>query len=94
MAFQAASRLAGRHRSEWDDEEWPERESLDYVGKEAYALAAGNAGECGSEFYDAVDVQLSTISFRRNPDGERWPAKDEATASRKIPLLAEYFPLT
>ena len=88
------SRLAGRPRREWDDdEEWPEWESLDYVAKDAYESATGDASEYGKAFYDAVKIQLSSTTFKRNPEGERWDAKDEAIAALKIPLLAACFPL-
>jgi hypothetical protein len=93
-AVPAIARLAGRHLSEWDgDEEWPEWERLDYVAKDAYELATGNVEECGEEFYNAVEAQLGSTAFKRNPDGERWAARDEATAVLKIPLLAASFPL-
>ena len=91
----AISRLAGRPRREWDDdEEWPEWESLACLAKEAYELAGGNACACGEDFYDAVKIQLDGTEFKRNPDGERWAAKDEVTAALKIPLLVARFPLS
>ncbi len=82
-----------RDRREWDDEEWPEWESLGYVAKEAYELASSTTGRCGEDLYSAVEAQLSGTTFKRIPDGERWSAKDEATASLKIPSLAARFPL-
>ena len=93
-AVPAITRLAGRHRRDWDDEEeWPEWESLDYVAKDAYESATGIADECGEDFYDAVETQLGSMTFKRHPDGERWSAYDEAIVALKIPLLAALFPL-
>lgn len=90
----AVNRLAGRHRREWDDEEeWPEWESLGFVAAEAYELAGGRGGECGGDFYAAVESWLGGVAFKRAPDGERWTAKDEAAAALKIPSLAASFPL-
>jgi hypothetical protein len=89
----AIIRLAGRHWDQWNDEEWPGWESLDYVAADAYALVTGNDDECGEDFYDAVQTQLSAVPFRRKPDGERWDARDEPTAAMRIPLLAARFPL-
>jgi Protein of unknown function (DUF4240) len=90
----AITRLAGRHRRAWaEDEEWPEWELLDYVAKEAYELAGNGDDECGDDFHAAVETQLSSATFKRTLAGERWSAKDEAAASLKIPWLAARFPL-
>ena len=89
----AISRLAGRHRREWDDdEEWPEWETLAYTAKEAYELAGNSAGECGEDFYAAVETRLSNTAFKRTPDGQRWSANDDAITLLKIPRLAARFP--
>ena len=91
----AISRLAGRDRREWDDDdEWSEWESLDYVAKDANESATGSAGECAKVLYDAVKTQLSNAIFERNPIGECWDARDEAIAAVKIPLVAARFPLS
>lgn len=50
-AVPAIQRLAGRPRHEWDDdEEWPERETLDYIAANAYRLVTGTGDECGEDF--------------------------------------------
>lgn len=90
----AITRLAGRHRRDWDDEEeWPEWESLDYVAKDAYESVTGIADECGEGFYDAVETRFGSTTFKRDPDGERWSANDEAIVALKIPLPAALFPV-
>ncbi|SEN17424.1 DUF4240 domain-containing protein [Actinacidiphila rubida] len=85
-------RLAGRHRRTWSsDVEWPEWESLDYVAAKTYDLLAGDDDECTEGFYDAVEVELGGHHFNRNPVGERWDARDEATSALKVPRLTEMF---
>ncbi|MFI1094420.1 DUF4240 domain-containing protein [Streptomyces sp. NPDC020917] len=84
--------LAGRHRRTWSsDVEWPEWESLDYTAAKAYARVTGDDDECSEGFYDAVEVRLSGHPFPRDPMGERWDARDEATSARKVPSLTELF---
>jgi Protein of unknown function (DUF4240) len=90
----AISRLVGRHRRDWDeDEEWPEWESLDGVAKDAYESATGSVSEYGKDFFAAVETRLGTTQFKRKPAGDRWDAKDDAVAALKIPMLTARFPL-
>jgi hypothetical protein len=92
-AVPAITTLAGRHQREWSDREWPEWETLDYAAAAAYSQVAGVGDECRQQFHDAVEALLSAVTFRRDPAGERWDAGDEAAAARRIPGLAELFPL-
>ncbi len=39
--------LAGRHRDDWDDDEWPEWEELDYVAQDAYDELTGQEDDDG-----------------------------------------------
>ena len=90
--FPEIRRLAGRHRRTWtSDEEWPEWESLDYLAAKSYGLATGDDDECFEAFYGLVEVRLSGHQFPRNPRGDRWDARDEATSARRVPHLAEMF---
>ncbi|MEU2115784.1 DUF4240 domain-containing protein [Streptomyces sp. NPDC016459] len=47
--------LVGRHRNEWDDDEWPEWEELDYVAQDAFDELTGQEDDDGEEFLDAVE---------------------------------------
>ncbi|MFE5733455.1 DUF4240 domain-containing protein [Streptomyces sp. NPDC056528] len=47
--------LAGRHHDDWDDDEWPEWEELDYVAQDAYDELTGQEDDDGEEFLDAVE---------------------------------------
>ena len=90
--FAEIQRLAGRHCRTWSsDVEWPEWESLDYIAAEAYGRVTGDDDECSEDFHDAVEVRLSGHHFDREPLGERWDARDEATSARKVPCLTKLF---
>lgn len=47
--------LVGRRRAEWDDDEWPEWEELDYVAQDVFDELTGQEDEDGEAFLDAVE---------------------------------------
>jgi hypothetical protein len=88
-------RLAGRPLDAWGDD-WPGWESLDYVAPQAYEAAAGADDaddECGESFYDAVAAERRDRADRSGPRGERWDARREDEAARRLPRLSATFPL-
>lgn len=70
--------LAGRHRDEWDDDEWPEWEELDYVAQDAFDELTGQEDDDGEEFLDAVEEAAEELAdelgdaFSDEPSG-RFP---------------------
>lgn len=90
--------LVGRHRGEWDDDEWPEWEWLDYVAQDAYDELTGQEDDCGEEFHDAVDERADELADELPGDIEgEWEEGGEARGSRPegvaIPRLTALFPL-
>ncbi|NEB96156.1 DUF4240 domain-containing protein [Streptomyces bauhiniae] len=83
--------LVARPRELWNDDDWPEWESLDYVAKEAYGLLA-DVDDCDDAFYEAVEAEQDNVGSR-GPFGEQWDVRSEAKASRKLPRLSAMFPL-
>ncbi|MEU5218908.1 DUF4240 domain-containing protein [Streptomyces sp. NPDC020807] len=57
----AVRALVGRPMGDWDDDEWPEWEELDYVAQDAYDELTGQEDDEGEEFLDAVE-ELATSS--------------------------------
>ena len=76
-------RLAGRPRSDWSDEEWPDWELLNYVGRNAYERATGEE--------DGLDNALEAQGLHRtsdaDPEGDPrdYDAPDQTLA--KLPRL-------
>ncbi|MFD6822945.1 DUF4240 domain-containing protein [Streptomyces sp. NPDC060085] len=85
-------RLVGRPRDEWDDDDWPEWELLDYVARETYEQVVGGADDCGDGFDEAVAAERVGGAMARGPVGERWDARGEE-AARRLPALSALFPL-
>ncbi len=83
-------RLAGRSVDDWDDDEWPEWESLDYVAERAHERVTG------------VEDGLDDLLEERGHDGmvvpepvdARWDFEDPAEVTRRFPRLVRMFPLT
>jgi hypothetical protein len=84
-------RLVGRGRESWDDEEWLAWEELDYAALRAFTRVTGRS-EC--DFYDVVDAQRGEDSGSLDPAGERWDARDDAEAERRLPRLSGMFPVS
>ena len=90
--------LVGRHRNEWDDDEWPEWEWLDYVAQDAYDELTGQEDDCGEEFDDAVDERAEELADElagdcegeREEGGEPRGSRPEGVA---MPRLTALFPL-
>ncbi|MFF1508969.1 DUF4240 domain-containing protein [Streptomyces sp. NPDC058326] len=64
--------LVGRHRDEWDDDEWLEWEELDYVAQDAYDELTDQDDDDGEEFLDAVEEaaeELAELSGGLPDDG-------------------------
>ncbi|MEY9835637.1 DUF4240 domain-containing protein [Streptacidiphilus sp. EB103A] len=85
--------LTGRHWRAWG-EDWPGWELLDYVASEAFGLVAGDADECGEDFYAAVQAQRGEQVASRGLAGEHWNVRDEVEAARRLPRLSAMFPLS
>jgi hypothetical protein len=84
--------LVGRSRREWNDDDWPEWELLDYVARETYEQVADGVDDCGNGFYEAVAAERVGGAVGRGPAGEPWDARGEE-AARKLPKLSSLFPL-
>ncbi|WP_405990618.1 DUF4240 domain-containing protein [Streptomyces sp. NBC_00986] len=81
----------GLGRENWDEEEWLAWEELDYAALRAFTRVTGRS-EC--DFYDAVDAQRGEDSGSLDPAGERWDARDDAEAERRLPRLSGMFPVS
>ncbi|MEU3687076.1 DUF4240 domain-containing protein [Streptomyces narbonensis] len=81
--------LVGRHRDEWDDDEWPEWEELDYVAQDAFDELTGQEDDEGDEFLDAVE-DLADERGEREEDDVLRGSRPEGLA---IPRLTALFPL-
>ncbi|MEV7373649.1 DUF4240 domain-containing protein [Streptomyces sp. NPDC090301] len=94
----AVRALVGRHRNEWDDDEWPEWEALDYVAQDAYDELTGQEDDLGEEFDDAVDERAEELADELQGDFEgEWEEDGGPRGSRPegvaIPRLTALFPL-
>ncbi|MGW2300238.1 DUF4240 domain-containing protein [Streptomyces sp. NPDC001809] len=90
--------LVGRHRDQWDDDEWPEWEWLDYVAQDAFDELTGQEDDRGEEFDDAVDERAEDLADELSGDfGEEWEEDGEPRGSRPegvaMPRLTALFPL-
>ncbi|WP_318209202.1 MULTISPECIES: DUF4240 domain-containing protein [unclassified Streptomyces] len=90
--------LVGRHPDEWDDDEWPEWEGLDYVAQDAYDELTGQEDDDGEEFDDAVDERAEELADELSGDfEEEWEEGGETRGSRPEGVaasrLAALFPL-
>ncbi|MEL5958309.1 DUF4240 domain-containing protein [Streptomyces sp. CLV115] len=79
--------VVGRHAREWRDDEWPEWEELDYVAQEVFDEPAGQEGDCGEAFYEALEAVQETWA---KPEEEIDTA--EVTARTGTPRLDALFP--
>lgn len=99
-------RLSGRPRALWSPADRPAWPALDTVGLAAYELATGPSDDFGDSFYAAVRAAQRTTDVcpaawqhtaagpaDHDPQGDRWSARDEAEASRRLPRLSVMFPL-
>ena len=84
-------RLVGRDRADWEDEEWLAWEELDYAAMRAFTQVTSRS-EC--DFFDAVDAQRGPDYDSLDPSGERWDARDDAEAERRLPRLRALFPVS
>ncbi|MFJ8663945.1 DUF4240 domain-containing protein [Streptomyces sp. NPDC093795] len=86
--------LAGRHRDEWDDDEWPEWEELDYVAQDAFDELTGQEDDDGEEFLDAVEEAAEELADELSAE---WEEDDEPRGARPegeaIPRLTALFPV-
>ncbi|MER5311076.1 DUF4240 domain-containing protein [Streptomyces sp. NPDC002773] len=86
--------LAGRHRNEWGDDEWPEWEELDYVAQDAFDELTGQEDDDGEEFLDAVEEAAEELADELSAE---WEEDDEPRGSRPegeaIPRLTALFPV-
>ncbi len=83
----AVQRLAGRPVREWDDDEWPEWESLNYVALHAYAQVTGE--EDGLD--DALEARGQDRVCEPEPDGEDRDYTSAEVRAVRIPRLAALF---
>ncbi|GIG93090.1 DUF4240 domain-containing protein [Plantactinospora endophytica] len=78
-------RLAGRARSEWSDDEWPQWELLNYVAVNAYQHATGQE--------DGLDQALEARGHYRvcdaAPEDEPWDYDDPEQRRARFPRLTE-----
>lgn len=84
-------RLVGRDREDWDDEDWLTWEELDYAALGAFTRVTGRSE---GDFYEALDAQRGVDSGPLDPAGERWDARDDAEAGRRLPRLSGMFPVS
>jgi hypothetical protein len=82
--------LVGRPVDAWQDDEWPQLESLGYVAWEAYEQVTGEE----EGLYDAMEARGHHSPTDPNPTGERWDFEDPAEAAHRLPRLSWMFPLT
>jgi hypothetical protein len=77
------TRLAGRPRSDWSPDEWPEWELLNYVAHHAYESATGEG--------DGLDNALRAQGLRRicdaAPEDDPWNYDDPGQRRVKLPCL-------
>ncbi|MEV4625195.1 DUF4240 domain-containing protein [Micromonospora sp. NPDC049523] len=86
----AVRRLAGRALRDWDDDEWPDWEGLDYVADTAYERVTDGSEELDEVLErDGFDVQLTP-----DPSDARWDVADPEEVAARFPRLARMFPLT
>jgi hypothetical protein len=76
-------RLAGRSVKEWQDDEWPEWESLNYVAIEAYETVTGEDG-----LEEALEARGVERVFDPEPDGDEWNHESAEERQVRIPRLA------
>lgn len=81
-------RLAGRPRSDWSDDEWPEWELLNYVALNAHELATGH--EDG--FDDALEAQGLHRVCNPYPADKPWDYDDARQRRVRLPDLSELLP--
>ena len=76
-------RLAGRRRSDWSGDEWPEWELLNYVALTAYRRATGEE--------EGLDNALIAQGLRRicdaAPEDDQWNYDDPDQRHAKLPRL-------
>ena len=84
-------RLVGREREAWDEEEWLVWEELDYAALRAFTQVTGRSE---GDFFDAVEAQRGDGSGPLDPAGERWDARDDTEAERRLPRLRALFPVS
>ncbi|WP_329103363.1 DUF4240 domain-containing protein [Micromonospora sp. NBC_01699] len=86
----AVRRLAGRSSGDWDDDEWPDWEGLDYVADAAYERVTG-----GPDGLDAVlERDGHDLLLSPEPTDDDFDPRDRAQAVARYPRLAELFPLS
>ncbi|GAA3808158.1 DUF4240 domain-containing protein [Streptomyces phyllanthi] len=92
-------RLAGRSPWDWEDEECPDWEELDYVAEQAFTEVTGGSEE---DFYAAFEEREDEEREDEEregedceplePAGERWDGDDDEQAARRLPRLGALFP--
>ncbi|MEV4545525.1 DUF4240 domain-containing protein [Micromonospora echinaurantiaca] len=80
-------RLAGRDSRDWSVEEWPAWEMLAFVAVEEYENRLGE----GANLYEAVKARINGQDALTD---ERWNHHDPVEVTRRMPRLAELFPIT
>jgi hypothetical protein len=83
-------RLAGRRTRQWDDSEWPEWESLNYVASLAYERVTGSR----DGIYDALEERGHIGQSSPSPPGVSWDFEDQSETATRFPRLSRAFPLT
>ncbi|WP_137993369.1 DUF4240 domain-containing protein [Streptomyces vilmorinianum] len=80
-------RLAGRPVDDWDDEDWPEWEELDYVAQDVYDELTDQEDDSGDAFFDKVSTEQGDDA----PDPTA-PPRGRRLDAEAIPRLAALFP--
>ncbi|RIW47318.1 DUF4240 domain-containing protein [Micromonospora endophytica] len=81
-------RLAGRRVRDWDDDEWPDWESLDYVAGDAYKRVTGIADGLD----EAAEARGHELSLSPDPTDKEWDLADPVEVARRFPRLVALFP--
>ncbi len=79
--------LAGRDTDDWDEDEWPDWELLDYVASEAYEEVTGE------ELDDALEARGLVFGSSPDPQDPSFDLDDPAEQFRRYPRLTALFPV-
>ena len=84
----AVRRLAVLTMDRWSDDDWPQWEELNYVGRTAYDAVTGAT----EGIIDALQASGHDYPEDPVPAGETWDLDDELEMVRRLPRLCALFP--